>query len=347
MLPGEVFNSEWTFAGGPASSYLERCPVTYTCGVWAFGQIVDRYNTGGYGPPRDTLQAIEAAAQTQRLSGLDLNYPWSSPEISDEDVRQAMLRHGLTTRTITPVIYAGKYAAGSFTHPDPVVRASVGDLVDDAVAVARILDADYIKFWPGQDGYDYPFQVDYAQLRRWSVEGMGDIARAHPDVQFAIEYKLKEPRTRLFWSTAAATLLAIEDMAVDNVGIVIDFGHSLFAKENPAESLSLIHGRGKLVDVELCDNYREWDDDLTVGALHVIETLEFLHTVDQLGWEAPLKLDLFPYREDPGQAVADSLDTIELLRAKARRIPLEELAAARQRQDALAAHRIVQRALFG
>ncbi|HKQ00549.1 MAG TPA: hypothetical protein VJ735_09490 [Actinomycetes bacterium] len=75
---------------------------------------------------------------------------------------------------------------------------------------------------------------------------------------------------------------------------MIDFGHSLFAKENPAEALHLPHARGRLVDIELDDNHREWDDDLTAGALHLVETLEFLHVVRAIGWTDPLKLDLFP-----------------------------------------------------
>ncbi|GLX11309.1 sugar phosphate isomerase/epimerase [Microbispora sp. NBRC 16548] len=321
--------------------------MAYTAGIWVFGQILDRYATDGYGPTVSTIDAIEAAGSTGRLSGVDLNYPWSSPDITDHDVQGALDKHGLHARTITPVIYGRSFARGSFTHPDAKVRAEAVDLAHESVEVAKRLGADYVKFWPGQDGYDYPFQVDYAQLRRWSLEGIGSVAAAHPDVRFGIEYKLKEPRTRLFWSTAAASLLAIEDMRVDNVGLVIDFGHSLFAKENPAEALTLAHARGRLVDVELCDNYREWDDDLTVGALHVIETLEFLHTVEQLGWDAPLKLDLFPYREDPVVAVRDSLDAIDLLRERARRLPVEELAEARASHDALAAQRIVRRALFG
>ncbi|HLL65819.1 MAG TPA: sugar phosphate isomerase/epimerase [Micromonosporaceae bacterium] len=321
--------------------------MSYTCGVWAFGQILDRYATDGYGPAVSTLDAIAAAGATGRLSGVDLNYPWSSPDIADKDVQAALETHGLTARCITPVIYGRRFVRGSFTNPDPALRAEAIAISHASVEVAKLLGADYVKFWPGQDGYDYPFQVDYSQLRRLSIDGIGGIARDHPGTRFGIEYKLKEPRTRIFWSTATTSLLALDDMGVDNVGLVMDFGHSLFAKENPSDALTLIHERGRLVDVELCDNYREWDDDLTVGALHVIETFEFLHTVDQLGWNEPLKLDLFPYREDAVRAVQDSLDTIDLLRDRVKRLPLDELNAARASHDALAAQRIVQRALFG
>lgn len=319
----------------------------YTCGLWAFGQIIDRYATDAYGPPVSTLETIDRAGQTGRLSGVDLNWPWSAPDISTADVKSALARSGLAARCITPVIYNHTFIRGSFSNPDPDVRKAAADIAHGAVEVAQELGADYVKFWPGQDGYDYPFQVDYTELRKHSIDGIGDIARAYPDVQFGIEYKLKEPRNRLFWSTAAASLLALDDMGVPNVGLVIDFGHSLFAKENPAESLALIHARNRLVDVELCDNYREWDDDLTVGSLHIVETFEFLHMLDRIGWDAPIKLDLFPYREDPVRAVQDSLATIDVLRDRLPRLDLDALQAARATNDALEAQRLVQKALLG
>ena len=82
--------------------------------------------------------------------------------------------------------------------------------------------------------------------------------RNHPQHDLRHRIQAEGARTRLLWSTATATLVNIEDTGVDNLGVVIDFGHSLFAKENPAEALHLLHARGRLVDIELDDNYREW-----------------------------------------------------------------------------------------
>jgi xylose isomerase len=319
----------------------------FSAGIWIFNQIIDRYATDGYAPPVSTLEAIEMAGRTGVLSEVDLNYPFTDPAITVDDVRKALEDANLGVTNITPSIYSRVFRNGSFSSADPKVRRQAADLAQMAVEVAGTLGARYVKYWPGQDGFDYPFQVDYRRLRDHAIGGIGKIARAHPDVRFAIEYKLKEPRTHLFWSTAAETLLAIGDMDVPNVGVVVDFGHSMFAKENPSQALHLINGHDRLVDVELDDNLREWDDDLSVGAVHLVETLEFLQTVREIGWTEPIKLDLFPYREDPIRAVQASIETIQRLQACCDRLDVEALNEARATHDALAAQRIALDALLG
>jgi xylose isomerase len=240
-----------------------------------------------------------------------------------------------------------EFQMGSFTNPDPAVRRKAVDLGKRAIEVAHQLDARYVKFWPGQDGFDYPFQVDYRRLWDYSVEGVRAVAQTDPGMQFAIEYKEKEPRTHMFFSSAARTLLAIEDMGVENVGIVFDLGHSFFAKETPADVLQLVSRRGKLVSVELNDNWREWDDDMAVGSVHLIETLEFLSALHQITWQGPLLLDQFPFREDAIRAAQASIRTIRALDSLLDRLDLGALRATQERQDALEAQRIVMDMLLG
>lgn len=325
----------------------EAMARTYSAGIWIFHQIIDRYATDGYGPSVNTLDAIALAGKTGVLSTIDLNYPFSDADITVAEIKQALDTAGLTVSCVTPSIYSRLFRSGSFSSADPDVRRQATEVAHQAVDLASQLGADYVKFWPGQDGYDYPFQVDYRTLREHAIGGIGQVARTFPDVKFAIEYKFKEPRTHLFWSTAAQSVLAIGDMGVDNVGIVMDFGHSIFAKENPSEALHLINGHDLLVDVELDDNNREWDDDLSVGAVHLVETLEFLHTVREVGWSKPLKLDLFPYREDPVRVVQESVRTIERLQRCCDRLDVDALNAARARHDALTAQQVALDALLG
>jgi xylose isomerase len=161
------------------------------------------------------------------------------------------------------------------------------------------------------------------------------------DVRVAIEYKTKEPRTHISLSTAARTLVGILSLDRDDVGIVVDLGHSLFAKETPADVLSLVHDHGRLFTIEVNDNWREWDDDLAVGSIHLIETLEFFHAVRRIGWEEPILLDQFPFREDPVEAARTSIETMRLIDGALDRLDLDALAEAQARQDAVAAQRLV------
>jgi xylose isomerase len=102
-----------------------------------------------------------------------------------------------------------------------------------------------------------------------------------------------------------------------------------------------------LVSVEVNDNWRDWDDDMAVGSVHLIETLEFLHALRQIDWQGPLLLDQFPFREDPIEAAHSSIRTIRALDRLLDRIDLNSLAAARDRQDALEAQHIVMDMLVG
>jgi xylose isomerase len=321
--------------------------VEFGAGIWMFQQFVDRYATDAYGPPVSTLEAIERAAAVGDIKVLDINYPFAGDNVTVEQVRDTLQRTGLRAHAITPHLYMREFQMGSFTNPDPALRSKAIDLGKQAVEIAHQLDATYVKFWPGQDGFDYPFQVDYRRIWDYSVEGVRAVAQSDPTMQFAIEYKLKEPRVNMFFSTAARTLLAIEDMGVDNVGIVLDLGHSFFAKETPAEVLHLVSRRGKLVSVELNDNWREWDDDMAVGSVHLIETLEFLHALRQINWQGPILLDQFPFREDPIKAARSSINTVRALNSVLDRINLTALAAAQDRQDALEAQRVVLEMLVG
>ena len=319
----------------------------YGTGIWAFGQFVDRYAGDGYGPSRSTEEMLDAAAQVQGLTYLDINVPFATDSLNAHDVKTMLDDRGLKCRATTPHIYMREYSRGAFTNPDSELRLRTRNRVEEAVEAAAVLDAGYVKFWPGQDGYDYPGQVDYEQIWGYTVNAMREICEKHSDVQFAIEYKPKEPRVRLTLANAPKTLLAIQETGVDNLGIVMDFGHSLMAGESPTESLLMINRYGKLVSAELNDNWRDWDDDLPVASVHLFETMEYLLALRSIEWQDPLLLDQFPFRENPVAAVARSIETIEMLSEACARVDGVELAEAQSRQDALTVQRIYWNALLG
>jgi xylose isomerase len=319
----------------------------YGAGLWHFAQYVDRYATDGYGPPVTTLEAIDLAGQVGDLAVVDITYPFNPTGLAPGEVAEALKRNHLGIIGITPEIYTREFCRGAFTNPDAAVRKRTFELVSEAVGVARELGADYVKLWPGQDGHDYPFQVDHGQIWSYAVTGLRSLARAFPETKFAIEYKPREPRVSMFFSSAAKTLLAIGDMGVDNVGILMDFGHSLYGGEAPAEAARLIHSRGLLYGIDVNDNFRGWDDDLVVGSVHLTETLEFFYTLREVGWDGVWQLDQFPFREDSVEAAREGISTMRTIHRALDVLDVAALRAAQDRQDALAAGKIARRALLG
>ena len=317
----------------------------FGAGLWNFATYVDRYAVDGYGATRSTIEQIELAAEVGDISYVDLNYPFTG-ELTTADVKGALERTGLRAIGVTPDIYLREHQMGAFTNPDPAKRASAMEIMHGAAEAVRALGARYVKIWPGQDGFDYPFQVDYKELNRLAVEGMRELASAHPDLKFVIEYKPREPRTHMFWSSAARTVLGIQAMDVDNVGVLLDFGHALFGGESPAEAAQLLIDHGLLWGMDVNDNYRGWDDDMVVGTVHITEVFEFFHTLRKNGWEGVWQLDQFPFREDVVDNARTSIRFLKALHRALDRLDEDALAEAQAGQDPLAAQRVVQDALL-
>ncbi|MDH1612579.1 sugar phosphate isomerase/epimerase family protein [Klebsiella aerogenes] len=317
----------------------------FGAGLWHFANYVDRYAVDGYGPALSTLEQIKLAGQVEDLSYVDVPYPFT-PGVTVDEVRSALDDEGLKVIGVTPEIYLRRFSRGAFTHPDADVRAEAIALMNEAADVVRALNASYVKIWPGQDGWDYPFQVDHKNLWKLAVDGMRELAAANPDVKFAIEYKPREPRVKMTWDSAARTLLGIDEIGLDNVGILLDFGHALFAGESPADSAQLIIDRGRLFGMDVNDNLRGWDDDLVVGTVHMTEIFEFFYVLKINNWNGVWQLDQFPFREDNVEAANLSIRFLKHIYRALDRLDIKALQAAQAEQNPLKAQKIIQNALL-
>jgi xylose isomerase len=306
---------------------------------------VDRYATDGYAPPVTTLEQIARAGAVGDLSYVDVPYPFTAG-VSVEDVKSALRENRLRAIGVTPEIYMRRFSRGAFTNPDADVRAAAQASLNEAAGVVRALGARYLKVWPGQDGWDYPFQVDHHQQWELAVQGMRELAQANSDIKIVIEYKPREPRNKMFWDSAAKTALGIKAMGVDNVGVLLDFGHALYGGESPAAAAQLLIDHGLLWGMDVNDNLRSWDDDMVVGTVHPVEVFEFFYTLKVNDWVGVWQLDQFPFREDTVEAARLSIRFLKGLYRALDALDIEGLRAAQEQQDALRAQRLVQDALF-
>ncbi|MDP5279798.1 TIM barrel protein [Sphingomonas sp. DG1-23] len=318
----------------------------YGAGIWHFATYVDRYATDGYGPPRTLIEMIDLAGQVDDLSVVDINYPFADSSLSLDTVAAALERNKLSVIGITPEIYTRQFAQGAFTNPDAGIRRLANELVNDAANVVRRFGADYVKLWPGQDGWDYPFQVDHKKLWQRSMDGVGELASQNPDLKFVIEYKPREPRVHMSYDSVARTLLGIEKIGLPNVGILLDFGHSLFGGESPADAAQLAIDHGRLFGMDVNDNLRGWDDDMIAGSVHPIELFEFFYTLRKNKWEGVWQLDQFPFREDSVGAANSAIGFLKTIERGLDKLDFDAMQAAQDRHDAVAALKLAREALF-
>lgn len=317
----------------------------FGAGLWNFASYVDRYATDGYGEPVSTIGQIERAGAVGDLSVVDLNYPFTEGVGLDE-VKDALKANNLSAIGVTPEIYTRQFARGAFTHPSAQVRSEAMDLLHDASNVVRELNADYVKIWPGQDGWDYPFQVNHRQIWKYAKDGMRELASAHQDLRYVIEYKPREPRVKMLWDSAARSILGIQEIGLDNIGVLLDFGHSLYGGESPADAAQMLIDHGLLWGMDVNDNLRAWDDDLMLGTVHLTELFEFFYTLRINGWEGVWQLDQFPFREDTVKTAQASIRMLKAINRALDELDYEALAEAQNNQDAIEAQMLVQDVLL-
>ncbi len=317
----------------------------FGAGLWHFASYVDRYATDGYAPAVSTLEQIARAGAVGDLSVVDVPYPFTEG-VTAADVKAALKEHGLECVGVTPEIYMRKFSKGAFTNPDAAVRADAIAFLSEAADVVRDLGASYLKVWPGQDGWDYPFQVNHHEQWELAVSGMRELALANPDIKIVIEYKPREPRNKMFWDSAAKTALGIKAMGVDNVGVLLDFGHALYGGESPAAAAQLLIDHGLLWGMDVNDNLRGWDDDMVVGTVHPVEVFEFFYTLKINNWEGVWQLDQFPFREDTVEAAKLSIRFLKGIYRALEELDMDALAAAQSRQDSMGAQKLIQDVLF-
>ncbi len=241
-----------------------------------------------------------------------------------------------------------KWGKGTFASPDPKIRKESVEEVKKYMDIAYELDCKLINLWFGQDGYDYVFQSDYITAWDRIAEGVIECAEYRQGIKVGLEYKLKEPRTHCYISTIGKTLLLIEKIKKDNVGVILDIGHSFYAYENPAETVALCKILGdKLLHLHLNDNYRYWDDDMMVGGVHIQEYLEILYWLKKTNYKGWYSLDIFPYRENGVEAVQESIAWLKNMIAAVDKTNEKEIERVISEENGVKSLWLMRKMLFG
>jgi len=189
-----------------------------------------------------------------------------------------------------------EFRNGGLTSPVKSTRKRAVQFIKDAKDFAQQVIADKVTCCPLGDGYEFSFQSDYIESWKYLVETFGEAGAYKPEITLFIEYKPKETRGKCFLDTAAKTLCLIKETGLSSLGITLDLGHSIYANENPAEALSLIHHNGVPYYIHANDNDGTWDWDYMVGSKHFLLSVEFMYYLQKFRYDDYITADASPTR---------------------------------------------------
>ena len=313
-----------------------------------FGNQPDRFCSSGYKEDKTIEDMFADAAKVNDLSGLELVGTWHLNEKNIDQVKALKNKYNFKIPIVVVDTFAQKrWGNGSFSSKDKEIRKEAVKEVKKYMDIASELDCKLIDIWPGQDGYDYSFQADYTADTKNLIEGLSECASHRNDVKIGLEYKPKEPRTHCYVSSLAKALWLIEKTGKENIGVVLDVGHALYAYENIAESVALCSMYGnKLFHLHLNDNYRLWDDDMMVGSVHLQEYLELLYWLKKTGYAGWYSLDIFPYREDGIGSAKESISWLKEMIKAVDSIPDAEVDKVINSGDAVKSLALMRKMIF-
>lgn len=275
--------------------------------VSMLGRQADRFHE--YQPARDLAERLERAAAVSGMDGIEVVYPGDLPD--EESVRKVKDSHLAVSAVNLNVKAAKKWQYGSFTSPDPQLRADAVADMKTALDLAAEFGAEMITCCPLIDGHNYNFQVDYVKQWEWLEEGIAEAAGHRDDVRISLEYKPNESCNYCILGDMGRTLYLCERLGLPNVGVTMDVGHALVALETPAEMLCLAHQAGRLFYVHFNDNARDWDWDMLPGSVNLWDVVEMLFYLDRLHWRGWLAYDVLTRAGDQVEQMSAAISIVK------------------------------------
>jgi xylose isomerase len=319
--------------------------LEFTAGIWFFTPMDSRFHDR-YKEDLSIEQRLEVAASLadHGLAGLEAHYP---NEINEDNVdlwRDFQADTGIELVTVIPLLFAdAQFEFGSLSNPDDAVRDAAIERAKNAFRMAHAVDADFSVVWPGIDGYENPFGIDLAAMRRRFETGLAEALDAVPGTRVAFEPKPYEPRGHILYGTTPEGVLLGQKvealLEADENRRLLDEGHKLVCMnpevghvhmgyEDLPYALSWPLSEGRLAHTHWNSQpLGNYDQDLNAGAISPEQMEAGLYTLKMHGYEGRFGLDINPERQPVDVALKISMDALR---------------AANERIDALDHERIVE-----
>lgn len=300
----------------------------FSAGIWYFSPPASRFHEK-YQPDLNIEQRLEIAAQLAPLglAALEAHYPNEINEQNADLWRTFTRQTGIRVLTVIPLLFWDKqFEFGSLSNPLPGPRKAAIERTKGALALNRALDTDFAVVWPGIDGYENPFGVNFVDMRQRFIDGLAEALDAQPGVRIAFEPKPYEPRGRILFGTTPEGMLlchAVESQLrnAENRRLLEDghalcamnpeIGHVLMGFEDLPYAFSWPLGEGRLAhshwNSQPLGNY---DQDLNVGVIAPEQLEALLYTLKMHEYRGYFGIDINPERMPVEIALRNSFDAV-------------------------------------
>jgi len=311
-------------------------------GHWSAGDFCDRFAPPGYHSDDPGFSSdFEAQCRRTHDAGIDaieihqhvfqetLNGAIDWPAI--ERARDGFLPElGLTVTACNINTWTNpRFRLGGACNPDRTLRAEALEEMRKAIEICTALKIPIISVWPGSDGADYHFQIDYLESLGWFAEALATINAecVEAGIRLAVEPKPYEPRELyMIIPTAGAAILVAQRVnqvcGGSNCGLTIDYGHQKMEATTASTACDLAAFAGVPVHKFDINDARQGrnDQDCIFGTLSLPESVEYLYTTFVRDYRGYYSQDQFTYRDDAARSMERSMINFANLSLKAIRV---------------------------
>lgn len=298
--------------------------IRFAAGHWCAGEFFDRFCPVGYNSDNPNFKdgiipQIERVSQAG-IAGIEfhdmvfIDAQGARDGAIVAEVQSTLNRHGITPTNMNFNTWTDpKYKFGGVTNPDPGIRQACREQIHLGIDIAAEIGCVSCGLWPGSDGWDYHFEVDYGQRLRWFIDACTEFAE-HCDrlgLAFGTEPKQKEPRegnmiTNTVAKAACVCLEVNKGLGKPIMGVAIDYGHEQMVGSTPAESLYFLKTMGiPIANFHInAAKYNSNDEDRIAGTDDIWRLVEFCYAAIDTGYDGWFGEDQFTYRTEQVESMS-------------------------------------------
>lgn len=319
----------------------------FSAGIWYFSPAASRFHEK-YKEDKTIEERLDIVYRLYDNKVVDYSFRLEAHypnEINWDNIdlyRSLRKETGIRVLTVVPNLFYDKdFEFGSLSNPYEHIRKKAIKRTIETFKINKELDTNFAIVWPGIDGYENPFEVNFFMMWKRFEEGLAEAMDTVPGIRVAIEPKPYEPRgNNIYRNTADALNMAkrVEKLLKNEenqklldegyilVGLNPEFGHVLMGYEDYPYSLASIMYEGRLAHLHLNSNPAgNYDQDLNVGVLGWQQMYAGLFVLRMYGYREYFGIDINPERMPVEIAIENNIIALKKMIEKINALDFEEI----------------------